>query len=274
MADSDNAKLDKILSHLDSSSEKMDAMGKRMDAMESSYADSMKRMDAACSKMDAAEDEKKKMDAARKDAEDKEKDEKAKADAAKADADKEEEEKKKADAAKADADKAAEEKAKADAALKGVSADVLAKMADLERRMPAVLSEEDKAKFADAQMRCDAAYQAWGGQAPPALNGESLSDFNVRLLSKLKQHSKVYKDSNLGILVADAAAFGVVQEAIINDAIQASKGSVTAGAPLQKRVKRLDSGHVVTEWVGDPAVGWASFMGGATKFGKINQKSH
>ena len=91
-------KLDAIAAHLDS-------LHKRMDESDKDRADSMKRMDAACAKMDAfekaradaekEEEEKKKADAARKDAEDKEKEEKAKADA---------EEKVKADKAKADAE--------------------------------------------------------------------------------------------------------------------------------------------------------------------------
>lgn len=261
-ADNDG-KLDKILEHLDSTA-------KRLDAMEASMMDSSKKADAACAKLDAWDKEKKdaaekeekeKADAAaRKDAEDKEKEEKAKADAVRKDAE-DKEAKEKADAA--------EEKAKMDAANKS-NADVTARLAEIERYVkPTELSAEDKARCAEVQMRADAAYQAWGDQAPAVMRGESLTDFRVRLLGKIKQHS-VYKDSNLAHLATDAPAFGIIEKSIIDAAIEASKGTVTAGAPLVKRVTRMDSGHVVTKFVGDPAVAWGPYMGGATKFGRIN----
>lgn len=263
----DSEKLDAALSRLDS---KLDSINKRMDAMEEGVADSKSRADAACSKMDAWDEEKKKADAARKDAED---EEKKKADAAKADAakkDAEEEEKKKADAA-AEEDKKKADAAKADAArADAANADIAKELAALKSRMPAAHTDEDKAKYADVQMRCDSAYQAWGAQARGALQGESLSDFRVALLNGLKKHSKVYKNSNLAILAADDAAFSVIQDSIIQDAIEASNSGVEVGAPLQKRVTRMDSGHVVTKWIGDPSVAWAPFAGGATKFGRIN----
>lgn len=128
--------------------------------------------------------------------------------------------------------------------------------------------EKDRAQFADCQMRADAAYQAWGKQAPHALHGEALRDFRIRLLTPLKTHSKVYKDSALS-LVGDDAAFRVIEDAIINDAIEASSTTFTASAPLREIKTRLESGHIVTKFVGDPAVTWAPFMGGATQFGRL-----
>jgi hypothetical protein len=153
------------------------------------------------------------------------------------------------------------EKAKADAAQKAAAefADAVAKTG----------SEEDRAKFANAQMRCDSAYQAWGKQAPHALYGESLRDFQIRLLTPLKKHSNVYKDSALS-LIGDDATFGVVQDSIIADAVAASTSTYTAMAPLRKITTKMDSGHIQTRFVGDPRVGWAEFSGGATKFGRIN----
>jgi len=271
MADED--KLDKVLTHLDSIHSMCDSLKTRLDAMDEEHKKD--RADAAEWKARADAAEKERADRARKDAE--EKAEKEKADRARADAEekerKEKEEKEKADKAKADAEeKEREEKEKADAAVRAGNADLAKKLADLERRLPATLADADKAAFADAQMRCDAAYQAWNlGQAPYALNGESLSDYRVRLLSKIKQHSKVYKDSNLGILVQDSAAFSVVENAIVNDAVEASCSSITVGAPLRVQESKNETGHIVRKFVGDPAVTWAPFMGGATKFGKIRR---
>jgi len=271
MADED--KLDKVLTHLDSIHSMCDSFKTRLDAMEEEHKKD--RADAAEWKARADAAEKERADKARADAEEKErkeKEEKEKADAeAKARADAEEKEK--ADKARKDA----EEKEKADAAARASgNTDLARKLAELERRMPATLADADKAAFADAQMRADSAYQAWNlGQAPYALNGETLSDYRVRLLSKLKQHSPIYKDSNLGLLVADSAAFSVIENAIVNDAIEASCKSITVGAPLREQVTRNASGHTITKFVGDPAVTWGPMMGGATKFGRISRpKSH
>lgn len=130
--------------------------------------------------------------------------------------------------------------------------------------------DESAAQFAAAQLRADAAYQAWGKQAPHALHGESLRDFQIRLLNPLKQHSKAYADSALN-LIGDDAAFSVIEGAIISDAITASNTHAPAGT-LREIKSRSDSGHVVTKFVGDPEVTWATFMGGHTRFGRINPK--
>jgi colicin import membrane protein len=246
---------------LDAVKNMCDGVMARMDSMEEERK--KEKADAADmkAKWDAAEEEKKKSDKAKADA-----DEKERADA-KLKADAEEEEKK----AKADAEEKEKEKQKTDAAAKGVSEEVLKRLAELERTRTATHTEEDKARFAEVQMRCDAGFQAWGEQARPALAGESLADYRVALLSKIKKHSKVYKDSNLGLLVADPNAFGIIEASIIADAVSASNSSVSFGAPLQKRVRKTESGHIETRWVGDPAVGWGTFMGGATRFGTINK---
>jgi|SRR6185437_6698800 len=268
MADEDN-RLDKVLTHLDSIHTMCDAFKTRLDSMEAEHKKD--RADSAEWKARADAAEKERADKVRKDAEEKE--EKEKADAkARADAEaKEKEEKEKADKARADA----EEKEKADAAARAASGntDLARRLAEVERYVvPGNLSDADKAPFAEAQMRFDSAYQAWNlGQAPRYLNGETLNDYRVRLASKIKQHSKIYKDSNLGLLVADSAAFSVIENAIINDAVEASCSNITLGAPLRMQESRNESGHIVRKFVGDAAVTWAPFMGGATKFGKINR---
>lgn len=177
--------------------------------------------------------------------------------AARMDALEQEREKEKADAkTRTDAEekerKEREEREAADAAKRRADADV----------------DKDREQFAAAQMRADAAYQAWGKQAPHALHGEALRDFRIRLLGPLKSHSKVYRDSALN-LIGDDATFSMVEGAIINDAVEASSTTFTMGAPLRKVTSKNEAGHTVTKFVGDPAVTWAPFMGGATKFGRI-----
>lgn len=163
--------------------------------------------------------------------------------------------------AKLDAFESEKAKAKSDAAEKAAAEKAAAEAG--------TGTEEDRAKFANTQMRCDAAYQAWGKQAPPAMHGETLRDFAIRLLGPLKKHSKVYKDSALS-LIGDETAFTAIQDSIIADAVAASTSSYTAMAPLRKITTKMDSGHIQTRFVGDPRVSWAEFSGGATKFGRIN----
>ena len=130
-------------------------------------------------------------------------------------------------------------------------------------------SVETRNQAAAIQMNADRAYQAWNlGQAPHAVNGESLRDFRIRLLTPLKAHSKVYKDSDL-TMIGDEAAFSNIEKLIVNDAVEASTTTVEHGAPLRKQVSRSESGHTVINWHGDPAVTWAPFMGGYTRIGRL-----
>ena len=266
MAEKDtDEKLDKIASHLDS-------LHRRMDAEAEARKADKARLDAVDewrAKSDAAEKERE--DKARKDAEDcaaKEREDKARKDAA----EKEEEEKKRADAARKDAEdeesKKAAEKEKAD---KARNDSLAAEIAALRAAMPARHSAEDKNKFAAAQMKADKAYQAWSlGQAPPALLGESLRDYRLRLAQPLKQHSRAFKDSALET-IGDEGAFSTVEDSIINDAVTASISTVVEGAPLRMVTDKNESGHIVRKFYGDPRVCWAPFMGGAVRIAKLQR---
>lgn len=268
----DAEKLDKILSHLDSTAAKLDAFGKRMDAMETSYADGMKRLDSTCAKMDA--DEK-----ARKDADEKEEEEKKKADAFRADAakkDAEEEEKKKADAAKADAakkDAEEDERKKADAAKKDAAradsnADLKAQIDALTRRLPAELPPDIRQRMTGFQFKAERVAQAFGdsvkaygdsAHAPSPCLNESEVDYRVRLLSPFKKHSKAYKDSDLS-KIQDAAAFASIEDAIYADAYAeaSSPSKSTPGVLIPQRIRDA-AGREITRYVGDPNACWDQF---------------
>lgn len=257
-------KLDAIKTHLDSLHTKIDSVDKdckdakgRMDGM----AEWQARSDAA---------EKERADKARADSEAKEKDEKEKADKARADAEaKDKDDKEKSDKARADA--AEKERADKAAAAASQNSDFAKELDILRKQMPAVLSADDKNKYAAAQLRLDAAFQAWGKPARGPLHGESLRDYRLSLLTELKAHSKIYKDSNLS-LVGDDAAFDSIESAIINDAVAASNVHIANGAPLSKRTRVNEHGHKITTFHGDAGIAWAPFMGGGTQFGKINSQ--
>jgi|HubBroStandDraft_4_1064222.scaffolds.fasta_scaffold00159_5 8-oxo-dGTP pyrophosphatase MutT (NUDIX family) len=235
----------------------------KMDAM-------MSKMDAACAKMDtvAAEWQAKK-DAeaakAKKDAE--EADAKSKKDCEEAAAKKDAADKEEAAAkAKKDADEA---QAKKDAERDQQVASLREELAAVRAGQPAKHTPDDKNKFAAAQMRLDSACQAWGHAARPALNGESLRDYRVAILTELKAHSRAYKDSDLSS-IGDENAFTNIEGIIINDAIAASNVHIAQGAPLSRRTRVNEHGHKITTYHGDSGIAWAAFMGGGTQLGRIN----
>lgn len=194
-------------------------------------------------RMDAWEEEKK-ADKARKDAEEKKAEEKAKADAEA----KETEEKEKADKAKKDAEEA-EEKAKADAQIRA-DTDLSARIAAMEARLPKVLTDEDRAAFADAQSRADSVMSAFGKQAPRPLDGESLLGYRRRMANSLKEHSPSLKAANLSA-IADDTAFGLVETIIYKDALDAAKNPVDMQDGELRPIHRTDeAGRRITEWVG------------------------
>lgn len=218
-----------------------------------------------------------KADAAKADAEKeaKEKEEREKADAAKADAAKKDGEKsfmdsikgfcdtvmtrmdawEKKDAAKADA----EEKAKADAA----RADAEEKEKADKARKDAAETETsmaDSAAFADAQALYDSVYSQLGnGAAPRPMAGEKIMAYRARMLTGLKKHSTVYKDSDLGAVArADASAFAGVESTVLEDARKfARTPQAVADGQLRGHTVRTEAGHMVTTYSGDP-MAWMS----------------
>ena len=101
--------------------------------------------------------------------------------------------------------------------------------------------------------------------------GEGLRDYRVSVLSDLKRHSKVFKDTDLHA-VADEAAFTNMEATIITDAISASNTHILPGQPLVKRTRVNADGHRITTFSGDSGIAWAPFMGGGTQFGRIVPK--
>jgi hypothetical protein len=237
MATENDDKLDKIANHLDALHKKIDAESEarkadraRLDALEKGRADSTDDPEAERERRDGESEE----DYAKR------------IDAL--------------DRAKADREAAAEERERADR--------VKRRLDSAEREREAFANRN---AAAEAQMRADRAYQAWGlGQAPGRLHGESVRDYEIRLLQPIKQYSNRYRDAALE-LIGDATAFRDVADRVITDAVHASETTVVEGAPLRKIVERNESGHTVTRWVGDSSVCWSPFMGGAVRLVKFNK---
>lgn len=205
------------------------------------WADSlMKKVDAACAKVDAMEA---RADAAKADAE--------KADKAKADAEEDEKEKKEKD-----------EKEKADAAAKAVAdsavSPLVAQIADLNARMPAILTDADQAELANAQAQADSIFQAFGKTAPRPGPAEKPLAYRKRLLGDLKSHSPRAKDIDIAA-IADSATFTAIEGMVFADAMEAARqpGALPDGVLIP--VVRTDAANRrITTFIGTKSP-WTPF---------------
>jgi hypothetical protein len=113
-------------------------------------------------------------------------------------------------------------------------------------------------QFRDAQVRADKVYQGFGDSAPPAVDGELLPAYRLRLLRGLKQHSPDWKNTDLVRLPEDILA--VAERTILADAAReiASPTNVPAGTLLQ-RIEQDATGRKITRFHGDPEACWAPF---------------
>lgn len=281
--DSDVA--DKTEDKKDDSTKKADAdpMLAVMDSFKA-MADSLRAdMKDCMSKMDSFRSDMAKADAARADAskkadeaEDEKKDDAAKkADAKKADAD---EDDKKDDAAKkADATKKADgeddmdkkDDARADA-MQATIDSLRTQMTAMAERMPAIIADADKPKFATAQMRADVAFTAMGKSAPAPLMGETYLSYRKRMANDLKGHSKRAKDMDI-MAIGDEATLNVIEDMVFADAVAASCDPTTVPLGQLRPRSKVDSTGMrkITEYDGNPA-SWMSQFGGRTFAAKIN----
>lgn len=231
-----------------------------------------KCMDARMAKADEEKAAKEKADAEeavkkeKADAEAKEAEEaKAKADseekAAKEKADAEAKEKADADAKEAE-EKAAKEKA---------DADIRRELAELKSRIPTELSDAERNEVADAQVKADSVFSAFGKRAPAPLSGEKPLSYRRRLLVQLQEHSPDFKSVDLSS-IADAALLGFAEKQIYADAQSAA--SLTVGLGMLREIKRADAtGRQISTFEGDPAATWAPFQSGKRQVTSFNNQA-
>ena len=229
-------------------------------------------IDALCKRMDAMEDERKsekeerekadkaRKDAARKDNEGKEGGDHGEdpeegdakdvvADKARKDAEgdlkkSEKEEEKREEREKADA-------ARADAEIqKRVDAALAARLAEIERRIPKMLTDADYHAMADAQSRADSVYNALGKRsAPRPLEGETPATYRRRLARELQTYSKDFGKIDLGALNDDA--FGTLEGKIYADAqAYAAKPDDLGDGELREVRRKSSAGHQIVEFYG------------------------
>jgi hypothetical protein len=180
------------------------------------------------------------------------------ADKAKADA--EEEEKKKADA------EAKEEKKKADAeaeATKKADAALRADVAALQKGL--TLSDEDRNKIAEAQMRAQGVALAFGDSAPSPLLGESPLAYRRRLMGKFKEHSAAWKAVPLEAI--SDAVIDLAEKQVYADAAVAARNPASVPAGGLREIKRTSpGGHQISEFVGSVSAFTGAFKPPVRRF--------
>lgn len=218
---------------------------------------------------------------------DEERDAKAKADAEeaakkeKADAEEKEAEEAKA---KSDADEKAakekadaDEKAKADAeeaecmAKEKADSDLRREIAELRSRIPTELSDAERNELADAQIKADSVFSAFGQRAPSPVSGEKPLAYRRRLLVKLQEHSPDFKGVDLSA-IADAQLLNIAEKQIYADAQSAA--SLSVGPGQLREIKRADAtGRMISTFEGDPAAAWAPFKSGKRQVTAFNNQA-
>lgn len=211
----------------------------RMDAMDKERADA---------KMDAEDDDKEEKKA--DEAEDEKSEEK------KADEDEDDKEEKKMDK-KADA--------KADA-------DIRRSIADLDRRIPKILSDADMNAIADAQARADSVAAAFGSSAPRPVAGETPRAYRGRLAGAFKKHSPDWKDIDLA--KADDALLTIAEKAIYADAERvAGQPAMVPAGQLRETIRLDDAGRRVKTYTGAPDSWMRAFKPPRRRAIKFNERA-
>jgi hypothetical protein len=176
---------------------------------------------------------------------------------------------------KKDDDDDVKKKADAAANLAGTTAEQVlamqksftAKIAELTAMIPPQTTDENFNSLIDAQARADGFYSQHGLQAPRPLNGETVIGYRRRALRGLQQHSLRWKDTDL--LKLDDTTFGVIEEQVYADSVIAANNPVDlADGVLRPIVRRLASGHTVTEYRGSPRAWMDKFAGPVRQYVK------
>lgn len=133
-------------------------------------------------------------------------------------------------------------------------------IARLERSIPKELPEDERVKFVEAQSKADRIAQAFGDSqgAPRWQNGETLPNYQRRLLAKYKTHSPAWKDKNLADV--HTSVLDIAETQIYGDAwTAATKPTVVEGQPLREIVTTDRTGRKISSFVGDAEACWSPF---------------
>ena len=172
------------------------------------------------------------------------------------------------------ADKArkdAEEKSRTEAAARLDS--VEKELAGLKENAARADNTEEKEKLMEAQGRADAVEQCHADAAPRPLLGETVIDYEKRMVQKHLKYSPRWKNSNIKA-INDPATFNAIRDEVYADSITAAKNCVgTAEGSMREVVRNGIGGRKVHEWFGSPSA-WTNEFKSAEMTGRIMPASH
>lgn len=145
--------------------------------------------------------------------------------------------------------------------VKGELSALRARIADLSGRVPAILSEDARERFASLQEQADPAFQAFGDRAPAPMDGETPSNYQRRLAGRLQKHSAKWAGKRLSA-ISDSDLLETIASDIYADSIAAARrGVAVQPGELREIVTRSQAGHTRIEFEGDASSWMDSFAG-------------
>ncbi len=124
-------------------------------------------------------------------------------------------------------------------------------------------SYDDRNALAAARDRADSVYQAVTGKpASMPLPGESPISYRKRMADGLRKFSVKFKNERVDSL--SGSAFETIEDHIYADAMAAAKAPENIKVGQLRSITRNDSGHTITEYIGDPKAAWRQFSAGAS----------
>ena len=148
-----------------------------------------------------------------------------------------------------------------------------ARLAELEARIPASLSDAELAAMSELQARADTVYAAFGDSAPRPLQGETTIAYRRRLAKGMQAHSSAWKDVDLSGLPENVIS--VAENAIYADAMSAARNPAGLEADQLRELKSRDvTGRVVSTFVGEPRAWMSSFTANRRRLAGIRNGSH
>jgi len=136
--------------------------------------------------------------------------------------------------------------------------------------LPIERSDAGRHAAARFQSRADAVFQAFGDSAARYMAGESLTAYRQRLLSKLKKHSKAWAKADLYRL-RDPAALAIAESQIFADAAEYARSPASVPEGVVREVKERDqSGREIIRFYGSPNDVWSAFRHPGRRLVNIN----
>jgi hypothetical protein len=121
-----------------------------------------------------------------------------------------------------------------------------------------MMDDETRRVFISAQSKAEQVAQALGHEAPPPVNGETLPQYRVRLLSQYKSYSPEWKNVDLAKLPGNA--LDVIEPKVYADAMAEARSprNVPEGE-LREIIETDRAGRRISKFFGDAEVCWGRF---------------